>query len=130
FRSISHGGFEFSNKLQSIEIYTPNTDESGAFLGLRHEVILYDEEALAEPVRIVHYLEKQADLNEGDPFPIIECIPQTYPVDGHATPMVPGQTFEYTLPDIFGRPWAEIWERYHEQGMERPSENQGLFGFD
>src|SRR5690606_4086018 len=79
---INHGGFEFSNKMQSIEIYTPNKDASGAFVGLRHEVILYDEEALAEPVRIVHYLEKQAELNEGDPFPIIECIPQTYPVDG------------------------------------------------
>jgi hypothetical protein len=127
---ISHGGFEFSNKLQSIEIYTPRTGARGAFVGLRHEVVLYDEEALAEPVRIVHYLEKQAELNEGDPFPIIECIPQTYPVEGHATPLVPGQTFDYTLPDIFGRPWAEIWERYHEQGMERPTENEGLFGFD
>jgi hypothetical protein len=127
---ISHGGFEFSNKLQSIEVYTPRMDERGALVGLRHEVILYDDEALAEPVRIVHYLEKQAELNEGDPFPIIECIPQTYPVDGQATPLVPGQTFEYTLPDIFGRPWGQIWERYHEEGMERPSENEGLFGFD
>ena len=28
---ISHGGFEFSNKLQSIEIYTPRKDASGTF---------------------------------------------------------------------------------------------------
>ncbi|MBN1240048.1 MAG: hypothetical protein JXB36_16210 [Gammaproteobacteria bacterium] len=127
---ISHGAHEFSNKLQSVEIYTPLRDGNGALTGLRHEVVLYDEEAFVDPVRIVHYLDRQADLNEGDPFEIIECIPQTYPVDGHATPMVPGQTFEYTLPDIFGRPWAEIWERYHEEGMEAPSEQQGLFGFD
>jgi hypothetical protein len=42
--------------------------------------------------------------------------------------MSPGQTFEYTLPDIFGRPWAQIWERYHEKGMERPKEAAGRFG--
>jgi hypothetical protein len=41
---------------------------------------------------------------------------------------VPGQTFEYTLPDIFDRPWAKIWERYHEQGMERPKEKPNRFG--
>lgn len=126
---ISHGAHEFSNKLQSVEIYTPRRDERGALIGLEHEVVLYDEEAFVEPVRIVHYLDKQHELNEGDPFAIIECIPQTYPVDGHATPMVPGRTFEYTIPDIFGRPWAQIWERYHEDGMERPEE-EALFGFE
>jgi hypothetical protein len=92
------------------------------------EVILYDEEALAEPVRIVHRLDKRGALNEGDPFTVMECIPQSFPVDGHTTPMAPGQTFEYTLPDIFGRPWAQIWERYHEEGMERPRPPQGRFG--
>ena len=126
---ISHGAHEFSSKLQSIEIYTPRKDADGALLGLEHEVVLYDEDVLVDPVRIVHLLDKQGETNEGDPFAIIECIPQTYPVDGHATPMVPGQTFEYTIPDIFGRPWAQIWERYHEEGMERPEE-EGLFGFD
>jgi hypothetical protein len=125
---ISHGAHEFSNKLQSIEIYTPRRDDDGNAAGLRHEVVLYDEEALVEPIRIVHYLEKTSALNEGEPFPMIECIPQTFPVDGHATPLAPGQTFEYTLPDIFGRPWAEIWERYHEEGMQRPAEER-LFGF-
>ena len=42
---------------------------------------------------------------------------------------IPGTTIEYTVPDIYGRPWARIWERYHEAGMDRP-EPQGLFGFD
>ena len=59
---------------------------------------------------------------------IMECIPQSFPVNGHTTPMSPGQTFEYTVPDIFGRPWAQIWERYHEEGMERPKERTGRFG--
>ena len=127
---ISHGGFEFSSGLQSIEIYTPVEDDAGEYAGFRHEVILYDDEAFVEPLRIVQYYEKVHELNEDDPFAIMECIPQTYPVEGHATPMVPGQTFEYQVPDIFGRPWAQIWEQYHEDGMQRPQENEGLFGFD
>ena len=124
---ISHGAHEFSNKLQSIEIYTPRRNANGELIGLKHEIVLYDEEVFIDPVRIVHNLNKLGDLGEGDPIQIMECIPQTYPVDGHATPMVPGQTFEYRVPDIFGRPWAQIWERYHEEGMEQPEE-EGLFG--
>jgi len=126
---ISHGGFEFSNHLQSIEIYTPRTAENGEFIGLKQEVVLYDAEAFVEPVRIVHYLDKQRALSEGDPLVIIECVPQIFPLDGNATPMTPGQSFEYTLPDIYARPWAQIWERFHETGMQRP-EAQDLFRFD
>jgi hypothetical protein len=125
---ISHGGFEFSNKMQSIEVYTPRKDENGKLIGLKEEIVLYDEDALVDPVRIVHYLDKRMELNDGDPFAIIECIPQSFPVDGQTTPMAPGQTFEYTLPDMYGRPWAQIWERYHEEGMERPKEKVGRFG--
>src|SRR5690606_6698060 len=113
------GGFEFSNRLQSIEIYTPRR-EGGELVGLHHEVILYDEEAFAEPLRIVHLLDRQHDSNEGDPFTFMECIPQSFPVEGETTPMAPGQVFEYRVPDIFDRPWADIWERYHEEGMQGP----------
>lgn len=126
---ISHGGFEFSNKLQSIEIYTPRINGAGELIGLKHEVVLYDEEALVQPVRIVHLMDRLGALNDDDPFPMIECVPSAFPVDGQTTPMSPGQTFEYTLPDIFGRPWAQIWERYHEQGMDRPEEDD-IFSFD
>ncbi len=49
----AHGAFEFSNKMQTIEIYTPNRDAAGNFLGLNHEAIFYDPEALVEPVRII-----------------------------------------------------------------------------
>ena len=125
---ISHGGFEFSNKLQSIEIYTPRKDPGGKLIGIKQEVVLYDPEAFVEPLRIVQNLDKLGELNEVEPFPIMECIPQSFPVNGQTTPMAPGQTFEYTLPDIFGRPWAQIWERYHEEGMDRPKERPGRFG--
>lgn len=126
---ISHGAHEFSNELQTIEVYTSRRDASGAHVGLRHEIVLYDDEAFVEPVRIVHYLEKEGDLNEGEPFQVFECVPSIFPVDGRATPVVPGKPFEYTLPDTFGRPWAQIWERYHEDGMQRPV-TEDLFTFD
>jgi hypothetical protein len=125
---ISHGGFEFSNRFQSIEIYSARENAAGEVTGLKHELVLYDEEAFVEPVRIVHYLDRQGDLNEGDPQVMMECVPHIFPIDGLATPAAPGQTFEFTLPDINGRPWADIWERYHEEGMERP-EAEDLFDF-
>jgi hypothetical protein len=30
---------------------------------------------------------------------------------------------------MYGRPWAQIWEQYHEQGMEKPEEDD-IFSFD
>jgi len=126
---ISHGGFEFSNKLQSIEIYTPRKNSEGKLIGLKQEILLYDQEALAQPVRIVHLFDKLGELNEGDPFLIMECIQKIFPINGHAQPKSPGQTFEYTLPDFYGRPWADIWERYFEDGMERPQE-EDIFQFE
>jgi hypothetical protein len=39
---ITHGAFEHSNRMQTIEIYSPRRDANGAFQGLTHEAILYD----------------------------------------------------------------------------------------
>jgi hypothetical protein len=49
-------------------------------------------------------------------------------VKGRATPVTAGQTIEYEVPDMFGRPWAQMWEKYFEQGMERPKEKD-IFEF-
>ena len=115
--------------MQSIEIYTPRKDPSGAVNGIDHEVVLYDAEALVEPVRIVQRWTKAGELNEGNPYQYLECVQYNYPVEGRATPIPPGTTIEYTVPDVYGRPWARIWERYFEQGMEHP-EAEPLFGFE
>ena len=124
-----HNAFEFSNRMQTVEIYTPRHDEEGNFLGLNHEAIFYDPEALVEPIRIVRNLDKVSGFEEGDPYVFIECIQTIYPVDGFATPVPPGTTIEYTVPDMYGRPWAQIWEEYHEEGMT-PPEDEALFGFE
>jgi len=124
----SHAAFEFSNQMQTIEIYSPNRDASGAFVGLNHESILYDPEALVEPVRIIRNIERLSDFDEGDPQPFIECVQSIFPVSGRGTPVSPGAVIDYEVPDMYGRPWAELWEQYHEEGMQRPQE-EDLFKF-
>jgi hypothetical protein len=55
-------------------------------------------------------------------------VQYNYPVDGKATPIPPGTTIQYTVPDVYNRPWAKIWEQYFERGMEHP-QAKPLFGF-
>jgi hypothetical protein len=111
-----HASFEFSNKLQTIEIYTPNRDENGNFVGLNHEAIFYDPEALVEPIRIVRNYVKLSGFEEGDPYVFIECVQTIFPINGVATPVAPGTVIEYEVPDMYGRPWAQIWEQYSRAG--------------
>ncbi len=125
----SHGNFEFSNKLQTIEIYSPNRDAGGRFLGLHHETVFYDSDALVEPVRIVRDLRRQSDFDEGEPYVFPQCLQTIYPIKGHATPVAPPNVIEYEVPDMYGRPWAQIWDKYFEEGMQKP-EKDDLFKFD
>jgi len=126
----SHSFFEFSSKMQSIEIYTP-IRKDGRFIGVNHESVFYDPEALAVPVRIVrnlHKVNKFSDAAE-QPLPFIECIPTIYPIKGNASTVSPGDVIQYEVPDMYGRPWDKIWQKYFEQGMSRPKEDESLFEF-
>ena len=88
----AHGAFEFSSKMQTIEIYTPIRDANGqVHRRCNHEAIFYDPEALVQPIRIVRNYAKPSGFDEGDPIEFIECIPTIFPVKGHATPVSPGQ---------------------------------------
>jgi hypothetical protein len=124
----AHGAFEFSGKMQSIEIYSPQRDAQGKVLALNHEAILYDPEALVEPIRIVRNYARLGEFEQGDPYVYIRCNPTIYPVKGKSTPVSPGTVIEYEVPDMYGRPWAQMWEKYFEAGMERPKE-EDIFSF-
>lgn len=128
----AHSAFEFSNSMQTVEIYTPNRDADGRFAGLNHEAIFYDPEALVEPVRIVRNINKLNDFSDttATPFSPIECVPTIYSIDGRATPVNPGATVEFKVPDIYGRPWAEIWDEYYEQDMDKGEPEQDIFSFE
>jgi len=124
-----HGGMEFSSKLQVIEIYTANRDASGQVYGLNQEGFFYDPEALVEPIRIVRNLERQSGLDEGAPYQFIECVQSIFNIDGVATPVAPDKVIEYTVPDIYGRPWSKNWKKYHEEGMSNTKIQEDIFGF-
>jgi hypothetical protein len=126
----THSAFEHSGQMQSIEIYTPLRDAGGKFTGLNHEAILYDPEALVDPIRIIHRMDKRADFADPEVNPIVftECIQTIYPVKGTATPLTPGRIIEFEVPDMYGRPWAQMWEKYWEPNMKKPAE-EDLFDF-
>jgi len=123
-----HGLFEFSSKMQTIEIYTPNRDKNGRFIGLNHEAIFYDPEALVKPVRIVRNLEELSGFDQGAPQDFIRCVQTIFPINGQPTAKTPGSMLQYEMPDLYGRPWAEYWHKYYEQGMQVPKA-QDLFDF-
>ena len=124
----THAAFEHSNKMQTIEIYTPKRDAEGKFLGLTHEAIFYDADALVQPIRIVRGFDKLGGPDTGDGYTYIECVQTIFPVNGKATPLTPGATFEHEVLDMYGRPWSYLWEKYYEQGMEKPV-NEDIFDF-
>jgi len=124
-----HGKFEFSSKMQTVEIYSPERDAAGKITAMKHEAIFYDPEALVEPIRIVRVLNRMGGLEEGAPYTFIECVPNLFPVKGRSTHVSPGEEATVEVPDIYGRPWAKNWEKYFEQGMKRPDNDEALFDF-
>jgi hypothetical protein len=91
---------------------------------MQYEAIFYDPEALAQPVRIIETWDRQGALNEGEPFPILFCVPDTFPIEGLPRYTQPGQTIRYTVPDLYDRPWARNWEKYFEKDMAHPKDKQ------
>ena len=71
--------------MQTIEIYTPIRDANGKFIGLNHEAILYDPEALVEPIRIIRNWSSCAEFSDPkvNPIVFIECVQTIYPGQGH-----------------------------------------------
>jgi hypothetical protein len=115
--------------LQTIEIWRPRLDSQGKLLGLEHEAVFYDEDALLQPIRNVRFLARQGDFNEVPPNNLTHCNQTFFVVDGRATPLVPGSVIQYRVEDLYGRPWAAVWEEYFEQGMQRPK-GEDIFDFE
>ncbi len=126
---FNHSSWEYSNKLQTVEIWTPRSDGQGKLIGLEHEAVFYDPEGLVQPIRSVRFLPRQGDLNDVPPNNLTHCNQTLFPVNGRATPVVPGVVLQYRVEDLYGRPWAAVWEEYFEQKMQRPK-REDLFDFE
>jgi hypothetical protein len=126
---FTHASWEYSNELQTVEIFSPRTDAAGKLLGLEHETVFYDAQSLVQPVRSVRFLPRRGELNDVPPNNISHCNQTIFQINGRPAPVVPGTVIQYRVEDLYGRPWAAVWEEYFEQGMQRP-EREDLFDFD
>jgi hypothetical protein len=121
-----HTAWEWSDSLEAIEVFTPARDAGGKFLGLDHETIVYDPEALVQPVRLLWHRNFQRGWDTADRLGFSLCTRPMYPVNGIPTEVAPGTEIQYTVPDMLDRPWADIWEKHLEKDMERPVEELDL----
>jgi hypothetical protein len=126
---FTHASWEHSDFLQTIEIFTARKNDAGEFIGLEHEAIFYDPEVFVEPVRAYRFLPLTGPLNESSPINFSHCNQTIYPVDGKGVHVTPGMVIEYKIPNLYDRPWAEIYENYHEEGMEQPAPTVDIFAF-
>jgi hypothetical protein len=125
---FTHSSWEYSSKLETVEIFTPRSDARGKLLGLEHETVFYDSEAFVQPVRAVRFLPRQGELNDVPPINLTHCNQTLFLMNGRATALVPGAEISYRVEDLYGRPWAAVWEQYFEQNMQRP-QGEDLFDF-
>ncbi len=127
---FTHSSWEYSNQMQLIEIWTPRRFADRKFAGLEHETIFYDPEAFVQPVRDIRFFSRRGDFRDAPPVHHDHCN-QTIFVgeDGRGTQVPPGTTINYTVRDLYDRPWARIWEQYFEKDMKRPAAADDLGGF-
>jgi hypothetical protein len=116
-----HTMFEFSNALETIEIWTPKYDESHKLIGLDQEAILYDPEALVQPVRLFEHVVKSGTMRDpGQSWYYNRCLTNVRNVNGKPTQLGRGDP---GFVDYYGRPWAQVWEEYFEKGWDKPDDN-------
>ena len=117
---LSHAVFETSDRLETVETFTPVLDAGGKFIGLDHETIFYDPEAFVAPVRATfRFLRSATPDDPARRYTFIECLSNIYNTNGR-----PQQTTnaDPRFVDYYGRPWAKNWEKYFEAGWDKPAE--------
>ncbi len=117
--TLTHSMFEYSSKMETIEVFTPGAD--GKVITV--DTTFYDPEAFIRPLRTVTPWEFRTGLDDpGARFTFVECRVQSTIVngpDGKPTQTIPG---EPGYVDYFGRPWAQNWEEHFEQGWVKPDD--------
>lgn len=116
-----HTMFENSGKLEAIETFKPAYDAQGKFIGLDQEVVFYDPEALVQPVRIRDRFLRRATMDDPKArYTFIECLSNIHNVDGRPKQL---SKTDAEFVDFYGRPWAQVWEKYFEKGWDKPQDS-------
>jgi hypothetical protein len=114
-----HTMFENSGKLETVETFKPVYDAGGKFIGLDDEAVWYDPEALLQPVIVKDRFLRHATPDDPKArYTFIECLSNIQNVDGR--PKQLGKT-DPGFVDFYGRPWAQVWEKYFEAGWDKPN---------
>jgi len=114
--TLSHSMLEYSSKLEVIEIIRNADDGSGLVI----EAVFYDPEAFVKPLRIVTPWNRTGGIDSERRYNFVECRVESGIVlgpDGRPSQLTP---FDEGFIDFYGRPWAQNWEKFFEQGWERP----------
>jgi hypothetical protein len=117
--TLSHSMMEFSNALEVIEFTRRAEDGQGLVV----EAIFYDPEAFVRPLRIVTPWTRTGGIDDPERrYTFVECRVENGIVlgpDGRPSQVTP---FDEGYVDYLGRPWAQNWEKFFEQGWERPED--------
>jgi len=117
--TITHALFEFSNKMETIEIFTPRKDANGAVTGLNVETIFYDTDAFVAPLRSTMTWNRAQKLDSPNlRHTFVECLSNVVNVNGKPGQLGPNDD-RYI--DYYGRPWAKNWEKNFEKGWDKPN---------
>ena len=114
--TMSHSMMEFSNELEVIEVIRRADDGEGLVV----EATFYDPEAFAQPLRIVTPWTRTGGIDSERRYNFVECRVESGIVlgpDGRPSQLTP---LDEEFIDFLGRPWAQNWEKFFEQGWERP----------
>jgi hypothetical protein len=119
--TLSHGMFEFSDKMETVETYKPAYDATGKFIGLDYEAVLYDADAFAQPLHVTSRFARRATTDDPNQrYTYVECLSNLRNTNGRM-----GQTTsaDPRFIDYYGRPWAQNWEKFFEVGWDKPADN-------
>jgi hypothetical protein len=115
--TLSHSMFEFSGKMETVEVWKP-VMKDGKFYGLDQETVFYDPAAFVQPLRATYrYARRATPDNPTQRYTYIECLSNLRDTDGRPTQLTKADP-RYI--DYYGRPWAQDWEKYFEVGWDKP----------
>ena len=119
-----HSAFEWSSQLETVETFKPFYDSNHKMIGIDHEAIWYDPEALLQPVKLTErYLRVALPNDPKARFTFIECLSNIHNVQGRPQQLNKDSPMYV---DYYGRPWAQNWEQWFEKGWDKPEDDSGI----
>ena len=117
---IAHTMFETSAKFEVVEVWTPVKDAAGKVVALEQETVWYDEDAFVQPLRLhARFLKRDEIGSQTSRHTFIGCVSNIRNVNGKPQQVSQGHP-DYV--DYYGRPWAQVWSKYFEQGWDKPDD--------